>query len=164
MKRLIACAVALLLLVSCAPFSHFERYEATWYDVFDTVTVLRGYAESRADFDRIANAAHRVLLEYHTLFDIYHDADVPNLKTVNAAGKNVTQLMAEKDMLTLRLSVLRDTYDTASSQRERYSRSEIKIVTVIDVKKLSKQIDDYASQLRRLDVDIQALNFQTDLI
>ena len=86
MKRLIACAVALLLLVSCAPFSRFERYEATWYDVFDTVTVLRGYAESRADFDRIANAAHRVLLEYHTLFDIYHDADVPNLKAVNDAA------------------------------------------------------------------------------
>ena len=76
----------------------------------------------------------------------------------------VTQLMAEKDMLTLRLSVLRDTYDTASSQRERYSRSEIKMVTVIDVKQLSKQIDDYASKLRRLDVEIQALNFQTDLI
>lgn len=53
-----------------------------------------------------------------------------NLKTVNTEGRTVTQLMAEKDMLTLRLSVLRDTYDTASSQRERYSRSEIKMVTV----------------------------------
>ena len=87
-----------------------------------------------------------------------------NLKTVNAAGKTVTQLMAEKDMLTLRLSVLRDTYDDATEQRDRYSRSEIKMVTVIDVKQLSKQIDDFASKLRRLDVEIQALNFQTDLI
>ena len=38
------------------------------------------------------------------------------------------------------------------------------MVKVIDVKQLSKQIDDYASKLRRLDVEIQALNFQTDLI
>ena len=98
------------------------------------------------------------------LEDLIWRINQTNLKTMNAAGKTVTQLMAEKDMLTLRLSVLRDTYDTASSQRERYSRSEIKMVTVIDVKQLSKQIDDYASKLRRLHVEIQALNFQTDLI
>ena len=53
------------------------------------------------------------------LEDLIWRINQTNLKTVNAAGKNVTQLMAEKDMLTLRLSVLRDTYDTASSQRER---------------------------------------------
>lgn len=98
------------------------------------------------------------------LEDLIWRINQTNLKTVNAAGKTVTQLMAEKDMLTLRLSVLRDTYDDATEQRDRYSRSEIKMVTVIDVKQLSKQIDDFASKLRRLDVEIQALNFQTDLI
>ena len=87
-----------------------------------------------------------------------------NLQTVSSTGKTVTQLMAEKDVLTMRISVLRDTYDSASSQRERYSRSEIKIVTVVDVKQLSKQIDEYATKLRKLDVEIQALNFQTELI
>ena len=83
MKRIALLLGTLLLALACTPSARVTRYEATWYDVFDTVTVLRGYAESREEFDRIASAAHRVLREYHTLFDIYHDADMPNLKTVN---------------------------------------------------------------------------------
>jgi hypothetical protein len=90
--------------------------------------------------------------------------NLTNVKTVNEAGKTVTQLMAEKDVLTLRISTLRNTFDRASSQRERYSHSEIKMVTIVDVKQLSKQIDDYSAQLRKLDIEIQALNFQTELI
>lgn len=98
------------------------------------------------------------------LEDLIWRINQTNLQTVSSTGKTVTQLMAEKDVLTMRISVLRDTYDSASSQRERYSRSEIKIVTVVDVKQLSKQIDEYATKLRKLDVEIQALNFQTELI
>ncbi len=90
--------------------------------------------------------------------------NLTNVKTFNETGKTVTQLMAEKDVLTLRLSALRNTFDRASSQRERYSLSEIKIVTIIDVKLLSKQIDDYSAKLRKLDMEIQALNFQTELV
>lgn len=90
--------------------------------------------------------------------------NLTNVKTVNEAGKTVTQLMAEKDVLTLSISTLRNTFDRASSQRERYSHSEIKMVTIVDVKQLSKQIDDYSAQLRKLDIEIQALNFQTELI
>lgn len=90
--------------------------------------------------------------------------NLTNVKTVNEAGKTVTQLMAEKDVLTMRLSVLRNTFDRASSKRDRYSQSEIKIVTIVDVKQLSKQIDDYSAKLRKLDMEIQALNFQTELV
>ncbi len=86
MKRIALLTVSLLLALGCTPSLRAQRYEATWYDVFDTVTVLRGYAESREEFDRIADATHRTLREYHALFDIYHDADVPNLKTVNDAA------------------------------------------------------------------------------
>ena len=70
----------------------------------------------------------------------------------------------EKDILTMRIGTLRNIFDTASSGQDRYSRSEIKMVTVVDVKQLSKQIDTYSAQLRQLDIKIQSLNFQTDLI
>ena len=90
--------------------------------------------------------------------------NLTNVKTVNEAGKTVTQLMAEKDVLTLRISTLRNTFDRASSQRERYSHSEIKMVTIVDVKQLSKQIDEYSAALRKLDMEIQTLNFQTELV
>ena len=87
-----------------------------------------------------------------------------NMQTKNAEGKTVTQLMAQKDMLTMRIGTLRNIFDTASSGQDRYSRSEIKMVTVIDVKALGKQIDEYSAQLRKLDIEIQSLNFQTELI
>jgi len=90
--------------------------------------------------------------------------NLTNVQTVNEAGKTVTQLMAEKDVLSLRLSALRSTFDRASSQHDRYSRSEIKMITVVDVKQLSKQIDEYSAALRKLDMEIQTLNFQTELV
>lgn len=69
-----------------------QRFERTWYDVFDTVTVLTGYADSAEEFDAVAERAHQKLLEYHYLFDIYHDAPGgANLKTVNdCAGEAVS--------------------------------------------------------------------------
>lgn len=98
------------------------------------------------------------------LEDLILRINLTNVKTINEAGKTLTQLMAEKDILTLRISTMRNTYDRASAQRDRYSRSEIKMLTTINVKQLRKQIDDYSVQLRKLDLEIQSMNFQTELI
>lgn len=86
-----------------------------------------------------------------------------NIRTCNSEGVTLTELMSQRDVLTLRITTLRSIFDTASSGQDRYSRSEIKMVTVVDVKALGKQIDDYSAQLRKLDIEIQSLNFQTDL-
>ncbi len=98
------------------------------------------------------------------LEDLIWHINLTNVKTFDETGKTLTQLMAEKDVLTLRISTLRNTFERASSQQERYSRSEIKMVTIVDVKKLSNQIDEYSAKLRKLDIAIQTLNFQTELI
>ncbi|MBR5391264.1 MAG: DIP1984 family protein [Prevotella sp.] len=98
------------------------------------------------------------------LEDLIWRINLTNVKTFDESGKTLTQLMAEKDVLTLRISTLRNTFERASSQQERYSRSEIKMVTIVDVKQLSNQIDEYSAKLRKLDIAIQALNFQTELI
>jgi hypothetical protein len=98
------------------------------------------------------------------LEDLIWHINLTNVKTFDETGKTLTQLMAEKDVLTLRISTLRNTFERASSQQERYSRSEIKMVTIVDVKQLSNQIDEYSAKLRKLDIEIQTLNFQTELI
>ena len=87
-----------------------------------------------------------------------------NMQTRNAEGLTLTQLMAQKDVLTMRIGTLRSVFDTASSGQDRYSRSEIKMVTVVDVKQLGKLIDEYSAKLRQLDIEIQSLNFLTELI
>jgi hypothetical protein len=98
------------------------------------------------------------------LEDIIWRINATNMQTTNGEGKTLTRLMAEKDVLTMRIGSLRNIFDTASSGQDRYSRSEIKMVTVIDVKQLGRQIDDYSAQLRKLDIEIQSLNFQTELL
>ena len=97
------------------------------------------------------------------LQDIIWHINATNMQTKNNEGRTLTELMAQKDVLTMRISTLRSIFDTASSGQDRYSRSEIKMVTVIDVKALSKQIDEYSAQLRKLDIEIQSLNFLTEL-
>lgn len=98
------------------------------------------------------------------LQDLILRINLTNVKTINEAGKTLTQLMAEKDVLTLRITTMRGAYERASAQRDRYSRSEIKMLTTINVKQLRKQIDEYSVQLRKLDMEIQSLNFLTDLV
>lgn len=85
-----------------------------------------------------------------------------NMHTVKD-GKTLTQMMAERDVLGKRLQVLREAFDRASQSQDRYGRNEIKYVTTIDVPALRKQIDQYAQQFRLLDMEIQALNFSTEL-
>ena len=89
--------------------------------------------------------------------------NLTNINTKNAEGLSITQLMAKKDTLTLRIGILRNIYSEATSLINRYSASEIRQECVIDVKQLSKQIDDYSGRLRKLDMEIQGLNFLTEL-
>ena len=89
--------------------------------------------------------------------------NMTNMRTMSGE-KTLTQLMAERDVLTKRVEVMQNVFDQASSSSERYSRSEIKFVTTIDIKALRKQIDKLSSQLRQLDIEIQSINFSTELI
>jgi hypothetical protein len=85
-----------------------------------------------------------------------------NMNTVSE-GKTLTELMSERDVLTLRIAALREVFNRASESQDRYSRSEIKMTTTIDIKALGRQIDEWAKQLRQLDIKIQGLNFSTEL-
>lgn len=88
--------------------------------------------------------------------------NVTNMKTVNN-GKTLTELLADRDVLSKRIQTLREIFDNASSGQDRYSRSEIKIVTTINVKALRRQIDRLSTDLRVLDIEIQSLNFTVEV-
>lgn len=87
MRRLIAALAAVcLLLVGCSAKTEDQRkrYNASFLDIFDTVTNIVGFANSEAEFEETVQVFHDDLLHYHRLFDIYNDYEgVPNLKTVN---------------------------------------------------------------------------------
>lgn len=79
-------------------------------------------------------------------------------------GKSITDLIARRDCLTSRIKILRSFLDEASSRVTRYSKTEIRINSTVDVAKLRKETDDLAKQLRETDELIQSLNWTTDLL
>ena len=86
MRRCIAIGLALcLLLTGCAlPGKGKQQYQATYLDVFDTVTSISAVTDREEAFRQQAEGIHGLLLRYHQLFDIYNDyPGLNNLKTIN---------------------------------------------------------------------------------
>ena len=84
MKRLIALLLAAVTILLCGCSRAPKVYQVTYLDLFDTVTVISGAADSEKDLQAQAKQIHDKLQEYHRLFDIYNDYEgVNNLKTVN---------------------------------------------------------------------------------
>ena len=76
----------------------------------------------------------------------------------------LTSLLAKKDVLTKKISILRAFLNESSALVDRYSLKEIKIDSTVDVAKLQKDLDTLSKELRLLDQKIQEINWTTDLI
>ena len=72
-------------LVGSEQNSGLTRYQAGFFDTFDTYIQIIIYAEDRETFDAHFNAAREAFRYYHMLFDIFsaHDG-VNNIYTINA--------------------------------------------------------------------------------
>ena len=116
--------------------------------------------EPLEDPNELMKELHSCLIQ---LEELIARINLTNIKTKNAEGLTITQLIAKKDTLTTRIGILRNIYSEATNIVNRYSSSELRIECVIDAKQLSKQIDDYSGRLRKLDIEIQSLNFLTEL-
>lgn len=79
-------------------------------------------------------------------------------------GRTLMAAIAERDMLLLRRSVLDELVEAATPTRSRLSRREIRNVPTIDVAEVQKEADQVAKQYRVLDAEIQALNWETELV
>lgn len=79
-------------------------------------------------------------------------------------GKTLTDALAERDVLKLRLSVYRYLIEQATEKADRYSMTEIKKFPAIDVLQTQKLTDEIAKELRELDTRIQGLNWNSDLV
>ena len=91
MKRFLSFVLLFSLILSgCTPLQpkqELKQYNATFLDLFDTVTTIVGKADSEAAFHEKAQAVHDELLRLHQLFDIYHEYEgINNLKTINDAA------------------------------------------------------------------------------
>lgn len=79
-------------------------------------------------------------------------------------GLTLSDALAKRDILAMRYKALNALVDSASDLQDRYSRTEIKMCSTVNVVKLQKKLDRLAQQYREIDTKIQSMNWQVDLI
>ncbi len=79
-------------------------------------------------------------------------------------GKTITELLAHRDCLKMRIQVMRNFLDSASSKVRRMTHSEIKVKSTISVPELQKEVDQMSKELRQCDEQIQEMNWTTELL
>ena len=86
-----------------------------------------------------------------------------NLTAKTKDGRTLTQLLAHRDTLGQRHSLLQAAIGGARREPDRYSMKEIKWVAVLDVAKLQKQADDLSRQIRETNAAIQEANWNIEM-
>ncbi len=102
---------------------------------------------------------------YRNLEDLIGRINKTNCQTITSYNNlSLTELIAKKDVLIQKINSYRSLADTASNLVTRVSRSEIKILSNVDVKKIQKDIDKMSKELRLVENTIEETNWQIELI
>ena len=102
--------------------------------------------------------------DYARLEELISAINRTNNSTAVEGGITLSDLLARRDCLKGRLSVLRSFLDSASALVRRHSASEIKVKSTVNVRQLQKQVDGLSKDLRELEETIQEKNWTTELI
>lgn len=76
----------------------------------------------------------------------------------------ISEALVERDALLAKRSLYFSAAAHASEKQDRYSRTEIKSVSTIDIQQFQKEADQLAKEFREFDTKIQGLNWTVDLI
>ncbi|MBQ9407684.1 MAG: DIP1984 family protein [Desulfovibrio sp.] len=78
--------------------------------------------------------------------------------------ESLTALIARRDCLSRKISMLREFLEEASHLASRATHSEIKIKSTVSVSEQRKELDKLAQELRQTDTRIQKCNWLTELL
>jgi len=81
-----------------------------------------------------------------------------------AGGMTLTQLIAKKDALSLKLAAYKQLVREAGYNTSRARGTEIKVLAVIKASEIQKQVDRMSKEIRELDNLLQATNWTKDLL
>lgn len=98
------------------------------------------------------------------LADLIKRINKTNSTTLLQAGQTLSDTLAERDVLALRREVYSGLAQAASVTLDRYSKSEVKFKSTVNVALIQKRADELAKAYRELDSRIQELNWKTELL
>ena len=87
-----------------------------------------------------------------------------NLQTAFDDHQSLADALTERDLLGQERKIYSALLEAASMQHDRYSRTEIKFVTTINVRETQKYVDELSQKHRILDTKIQEINWLTNVI
>ena len=102
----------------------------------------------------------RILAEFG---DLVKRINRTNAATRFDANRTLTDALADRDMLHTEHNVLAGLAQAAVHTYNRYTKSEVKYLSTVNVADLQKRIDDLARRIRELDTRIQEMNWQVNL-
>lgn len=117
--------------------------------------------QASEDANTLIQDAFAVNLELHQIIQRIH---FTNAHATTIHGKSLLAVLNERDSLTQQHRILQQAIDSSRRENGRYSSSEIRWVKTISVANLQKQADTISQQLRQNNLEIQASNWQVDLI
>jgi hypothetical protein len=98
------------------------------------------------------------------LTDLIKRINKTNSLTTLEEGMTLSDGLAQRDTLLLKRSVYGSLVEAAAYQQARYSASEIKSFSTVNVAELQTLMDQLSRQYRELDTRIQELNWNTELM
>ncbi len=87
-----------------------------------------------------------------------------NVNTLLESGVTVADALAQRDILKVKHTIYRDLARAATITSDRFTRSEIKFVSTVNVADIQQTADQLAKEHRELDAAIQAINWNTELM
>ena len=86
-----------------------------------------------------------------------------NANARDEKGRTLTDLLAERDTLRARQSILAEAYQQATQKDDVFGRQELRHVPTLDVVALRRRLEQESTRLRELNMSIQRLNWEVDL-
>lgn len=87
-----------------------------------------------------------------------------NLQTTFNDSLSLADALTERDLFSQERKIYSALLEAASISHDRYSRTEIKYVSTINVRETQNYVDELSQKHRILDTKIQELNWLTNLI
>lgn len=97
------------------------------------------------------------------LADLVRRINLTNATTPFDERMTLTDALAERDALGLRRRLYAELAEAASITQDRYTRTEVKYVSTVEVAEVQRQADALARDYRVLDARLQELNWLTEL-
>jgi len=87
-----------------------------------------------------------------------------NATTALDDGRTIADAIAARDTLQLRHSIIAALVQAAIIKQDRFTKSEVRFQSTVNVAGLQQQADDLAQTYRELDTKIQAANWLVELV